>query len=78
MRDAFGPAFTVWVDRIKEGRFADTNQMFVPPRRYDERVMTEGAADYWADRILQKLHRIADERADSGNGCATTAGPAEV
>ena len=30
-RAAFGPAFTIWVDRIEEGRFADTNAMFVPP-----------------------------------------------
>jgi len=28
-RDAFGDAFVVWVDRIEEGRFADTNKLFV-------------------------------------------------
>src|SRR5687767_3848567 len=32
-RDAFGEAFIVWVDRIKEGRFADTNKLFTPPER---------------------------------------------
>lgn len=30
-RAAFGPAFTIWVDRIEEGRFPDTNRIFVPP-----------------------------------------------
>jgi hypothetical protein len=47
-RAAFGPAFTIWVDRIKEGRFADTNAMFVPPERFDVRVTAQkanGAAD---------------------------------
>lgn len=40
-REAFGPAFVVWVDRIKEGRFEDTNKMFVPPEQYNYRVTTE-------------------------------------
>src|SRR5215831_20690430 len=30
-RAAFGPAFTIFVDRIDAGRFDDTNKMFVPP-----------------------------------------------
>src|ERR1700743_2253275 len=28
-RAVFGEAFTIWVDRIDEGRFADTNRLFV-------------------------------------------------
>jgi len=40
-REAFGPAFVVWVDRIKEGRFEDTNKLFVPPEQYHYRVTTE-------------------------------------
>lgn len=54
-RAAFGPAFTVWLDRIKEGRFADTNQLFVPPERFDVRVGPEGSPSFWAGRILEKL-----------------------
>lgn len=50
-RAAFGPAFTIWVDRIDESRFADTNQLFVPPEPYDVRVCREGSAEEWADRI---------------------------
>lgn len=34
-RKAFGDAFTVWVDRIDESRFADTNQLFEPPTVFD-------------------------------------------
>lgn len=54
-RDAFGPAFTVWMDRIKEGRFADTNRMFQPPERHDVRVDAEGTPEYWAEQIARKL-----------------------
>jgi len=54
-RAAFGPAFVVWVDRIKEGAFADTNRMFVPPQRFDVRVTAEGTPAYWAQRIYERL-----------------------
>jgi hypothetical protein len=54
-RGAFGDAFTVWVDRISVGRFEDTNQMFVPPARFDLRVSAEGAPQYWAERALARL-----------------------
>jgi adenylylsulfate kinase len=30
-RMEFNPDFTIWMDTIKEGRFEDTNKMFVPP-----------------------------------------------
>lgn len=49
-REAFGPAFVVWVDRIDEGRFADTNRVFVPPQHYHVRVTQEGAPEFWAER----------------------------
>jgi len=47
-RQAFGAALVVWVDRIKEGRFADTNRMFEPPVDLDVHVTTEGTALFWA------------------------------
>jgi DNA polymerase III delta prime subunit len=51
-RAAFGPAFVVWVDRIKEGRFEDTNKLFVPPEQYHYRVTTEfDMATYHAQEI---------------------------
>jgi adenylylsulfate kinase len=37
-RMEFNPDFTVWMDTIKEGRFADTNKMFVPPAHFDYHV----------------------------------------
>lgn len=54
-RDAFGPAFTVWVDRIAEGRFEDTNRLFEPPEEPAIRVTAEGAPEYWAERIASAL-----------------------
>src|ERR687895_700613 len=50
-RAAFGEAFIVWVDRIKTGRFDDTNRIFEPPTRYDIRVTTEGTPEYWAEQV---------------------------
>src|SRR5580704_9606996 len=37
-RSVFGDAFTIWLDRIDAGRFADSNRMFVAPDKYDLRV----------------------------------------
>jgi hypothetical protein len=61
-RAAFGPAFTIWVDRIKEGRFADTNAMFVPPERFDVRVTAQGSARHWAEKALALLRPTFDAR----------------
>lgn len=54
-RTAFGSAFIVFVDRIAEGRFADTNRLFVAPDRFDIRVTAGGAADIWAERIAADI-----------------------
>ncbi len=57
-RAAFGPAFVVWCDRIKTGRFEDTNKMFVPPDAYDIHVTADGAPEYWAERVSAAVHPI--------------------
>ncbi len=45
-------AFVIWVDRIQEGRFEDTNKMFVPPEEYDVRVVDDGrSAEDWMTDI---------------------------
>jgi cytidyltransferase-like protein len=54
-RAAFGPAFTIWVDRIEAGRFEDTNRMFISPERFDLRIKAEGAPQYWAEQALALL-----------------------
>jgi adenylylsulfate kinase len=59
MRNNFRADWTIWVDTVDQGRFEDTNRMFVPPDVYDFRV-TEQAADKWADFIGN--HIIDDRR----------------
>jgi cytidyltransferase-like protein len=54
-RAAFGPAFTIWIDRIETGRFEDTNRMFIPPALCDLRVKAEGSPQYWAEQALALL-----------------------
>ncbi len=61
-RQAFGPAFTIWLDRIEAGRFPDTNALFTPPTRSDVRVTAEGSASQWAERILLFLRRAPDPK----------------
>lgn len=62
-RAAFGDAFVVWVDRIKDSRFADTNKLFAPPERYDVRVTAEGTPRYWAEQVYAKLRPRFDAKA---------------
>jgi hypothetical protein len=57
-RAAFGPAFAIWVDRIKKSHFQDTDALFVPPHSYDVRVEACGAPEYWAEHIAQKVRPI--------------------
>jgi nucleoside-triphosphatase THEP1 len=55
-REAFGPAYIVWVDRIKEGRFEDTNKLFVEPEHYDFRINGAlGGMQYYAEEIAQLI-----------------------
>ena len=37
-RIAFNANYVIWVDRIQEGRFEDTNRIFVPPEEWDMRI----------------------------------------
>lgn len=50
-----GEAFIVWVNRISEGRFADTNKIFIPPQNHDFEVTSQGEAEFWAEKIYQKI-----------------------
>ena len=50
MRTKYLPDYTIWVDTISEGRYADTNKAFVEPNRYDFRV-PEQDAEKWSEFI---------------------------
>jgi cytidyltransferase-like protein len=59
-RAAFGEAFVIWVDRIKESRFDDTNRMFIAPDRVDLQVTAQGTPQYWAEKALAQLRPTFD------------------
>ena len=53
-RKLFPADYIIWVDTIKEGRFEDTNQMFVKPEKFDFHVTTQDAK-LWASKIKENL-----------------------
>ncbi len=53
-RELFPADYIVWVDTIKEGRFEDTNQMFVKPEKFNFHVTTQDAK-LWASKISEDL-----------------------
>lgn len=53
-REAFGPAnVVVWVDRIKQGRFEDTNKMWQDPERFDIRILDGYTLEQEVDTVIQ-------------------------
>ena len=54
-RAMFGATFTIWVDRIKESRFADTNALFVEPNHPNLRVTSDGSVWKWAEEAFRLL-----------------------
>ena len=53
-RSLFPAEYVVWVDTIKEGRFEDTNKMFIKPYKYDFQVTTQDAKN-WAPKIYKEI-----------------------
>lgn len=54
MRNNFKADWTIWIDTINQGRFEDTNKIFVPPEVYDFRI-TEQNADKWVPYVGQMI-----------------------
>ena len=53
-RGFFPADYIIWVDTIKEGRFDDTNKMFVKPDKFDFQVTTQDAKN-WAPKIFKEI-----------------------
>ena len=53
-RNLFPADYIIWVDTIKEGRFEDTNQMFVKPEKYDFHVTSQDAK-FWSSKIIKEI-----------------------
>ena len=54
-RSLFPADYIIWLDTIDEGRFEDTNKMFVKPEKYNFKVTTKNAKD-WADKIFLDIN----------------------
>lgn len=54
-RRAFNADFVVWVDRIQEGRYEDTNKMFEKPMNYDVRLI-DGTPEEWVEKVINKIN----------------------
>ena len=55
-RNLFPADYVVWVDTIKEGRFDDTNKMFVKPDKFDFQVTSQDAKN-WAPKIFKDIKK---------------------
>ena len=53
-RSLFPADYIIWVDTINEGRFDDTNKMFIKPDKYDFHVTTQDAKN-WAPKIYKEI-----------------------
>lgn len=53
-RRLFPADYIIWVDTIKEGRFDDTNKMFVKPDKFDFKVTTQDSKN-WASKIIKEI-----------------------
>ena len=56
-RKLFNADYIVWINTIKEGRFDDTNKMFVKPEKFDFEVTTQDA-ELWAKKIAEKINNV--------------------
>ncbi len=54
-RSLFPADYVIWVDTIKEGRFDDTNKMFIKPDKFDFHVTTQDAKK-WAPKIFEDIN----------------------
>ena len=53
-RQDFTADYIIWIDTIKEGRFNDTNKMFIKPEKFFLKVTSKNA-DFWAQEIFKKI-----------------------
>jgi adenylate kinase family enzyme len=55
-REVFNPDIVIWLDTITEGRFEDTNKVFVAPENYDFRIAIQNS-DFWSTYIAKRINK---------------------
>ena len=53
-RKYYGADYLIWVDTLKEGRFEDTNKLFVPPAKFNFKVTSQDS-ELWSKKIFEDL-----------------------
>ena len=56
-RKVFGKAFTIWMDTIKSGKYANTNQIFECPTEYDVRITTFDQISTIKEKVCRILQK---------------------
>jgi cytidyltransferase-like protein len=51
------PIILIWCARITQGRFEDTNKIFIPPTPEEValRIDANGSVGYWANRVVEEV-----------------------
>ena len=57
-----GDGAIIWVDRIAESIYPDTDALFVPPMPYDLRVNLDHTPEYWAERVCMIVRPVFNWR----------------
>lgn len=57
MRAIYDPHITIWMDTIHEGRFEDTNKIFIAPEEYDLRVV-DWNANAWVNLAINQIRAV--------------------
>lgn len=57
-RNAFGPGFVIWINRINQSRFADTNRIFTPPLNHDIEIKAGLTPEQEVELVLSKLMKL--------------------
>jgi adenylylsulfate kinase len=57
LRAIFMPHINIWVDTIKDSRYADTNDKFTPPTNYQYRVLEQDAETYSKEIVNDLINK---------------------
>ena len=53
-RSLFKPDYLFWMNTIEKGKFEDTNNLFVKPKKFDMEIKTKNS-DFWVKEIVKKF-----------------------
>lgn len=53
-RKDYDADYIIWVDTLKEGKYEDTNKLFVPPSKFNFKVTSQDS-ESWSKKIFEDL-----------------------